>query len=186
MVKTPDGQHMFVMLGSRGFREAELAGEEDNHVPAGYRFSGLYGLEDDTTPLYTVDWYAHRVDLSTDGRYAIRHGPWASDTSDLACAFYDRGTLLAEYRVTDLVLFTLPWDHSVSHFQWRDESDFDAETNELSIRTKSWSSYRFDATNGEMMSSFRGDYLLVGGFALAGFTFVLAVYLRKRRRRQQR
>ena len=82
---------------------------------AGYTASGLYLSGDSTTPLWTVQWCAQAVHLSRDGRYLARMGPWASSASDLAIAFYDRGRLLKEYAVKDLVADTESLPRSVSH-----------------------------------------------------------------------
>jgi hypothetical protein len=185
MEKTPDGLHVFVMLGLHGLREAELNGDEDTDVPADYALSGLYHVGDTKSPLYTVDWYAHSVDLSTDGRYLVRRGPWASSRESLAVAFYENGNLLAAYRVGDLMLFTVPWHHSVSHFEWQEESQFDPGTNKLAMSTHSWTSYTFDAETGEIVSFFRGDYLLVGTLSLMLLAIVVGIIRHRRRRKAQ-
>jgi hypothetical protein len=182
MKPTSDGRHVFVILGPERVRQAELR-DGDDDVPARYSASGLYVLGE-SAPLYTVDWYAHSVDLSSDGRLAVRHGPWASDKSDLAVAFYDNGKLLAEYEVADVVVFTWPWQHSVSHFTWKDESCFDVTTNELTLSTRSWSSFQFDATTGQVTSSFRGDYLFLAACAGVGLALAVLIIRRIRKRRK--
>ena len=182
MKQTKDGQHIFVMLGAHGMRQAELDGEWDTDVPAEYRHSGLYVLGD-SSPVYTIDWYALSADVSYDGRYLIRRGPWASKKTDLAVAFYDRGQLLAEHNIDELMLFTVPWQHTVSHFSWQDDWQFDTETNELVISTYSWTEFRFDATTGKITSSFRGDYLFLASL-VSGALLLLVLAIRRRQKRR--
>lgn len=73
----------------------------------------------------TKGWHSREVYLSNDGRYLVRMGPWASDQvnhADLAIAFYDRGVLLKEYRVCDLLKdATNKVIYSASHYVWRPE-----------------------------------------------------------------
>jgi hypothetical protein len=178
---TQDGKHVFVMLGPDWWRESELRGDEITDVSLDYAASGLYRVGDTSDPLYTVDWYAHSVDLSNDGRYVVRHGPWAMRLSDLAVAFYDNGVLLSEYKIYELVPMGLPWDHSVSHFWWLRDREYDPATNELSISTRGISYYTFDATTGSMGWRFPGDYLLLG---LLAVLFVVAVWRWRRRRKK--
>ena len=74
----------------------------------------------------TSDWYCFEGYLSRDGRYFVRMGPWASDTinhTDLAIAFYDRGKLLKEYQVKDLVRRPELYQYSTTFYQWRSMSD---------------------------------------------------------------
>lgn len=179
METTQDGQHVFVMLGAHGMRELELMGEYDTDVPDDYTTSGLYSIDDFSKPLYSIDWYAYSADVSADGRYVVRHGPWARSTGDLAVAFYDNGRLLREYEIGDLILMPAPWDHTVSHFFWKSDWDFRADQNELYVSTRSLTSFTFNTTTGEVKSSLRGDYIVL---ALLAALVVLLIYrwLRKR------
>jgi hypothetical protein len=83
------------------------------------------GKDGSLKDLWRVEgWYCFSGYLSNDGRYFVRMGPWASDQenhTDLAVAFYDRGELLKEYRVKDLIKDATTLDHSVSHYQWMPE-----------------------------------------------------------------
>lgn len=169
MAETKDGKSVFVMLSPEWPNERNRNEENADEYPEGYSVSGLYRKGDKSTPVYTVSWYAYRVDLSNDGRYLIRPGPWATDRSDMAVAFYDRGELLRFYRINELTSFTSPFEHTISHFFWKKSWDFDQESNELAIETKTFTSFRFDATTGEIISSYRGDYL--------GFAVLLALFL---------
>jgi hypothetical protein len=72
----------------------------------------------------TEGWYTFEGYLSEDGRYFVRFGPWASDQenhTDLAIAFYDRGKLLKEYQVKELITNPDLLEDSVSHYMWRPE-----------------------------------------------------------------
>lgn len=77
----------------------------------------------DFQELWRVEgWYAFGGEISDDGRYFVRYGPWASDQkefTDLAIAFYDNGELLKEYQVQELIKNTNSLEHSVSHYQWK-------------------------------------------------------------------
>jgi hypothetical protein len=115
----------------------------------GYAESGLYPSGDSQSPLWTVQWYAFAVHLSRDGRYLARMGPWAGSASDLAVAFYDRGVLLKEYRVNDLVADPVSLPHSVSHFMWRREVKLDENNQQLLVATLNDELYVFDMTSGE-------------------------------------
>ncbi len=67
-------------------------------------------------------WYTFEGYLSDDGSYFVRIGPWASDQenhTDLAIAFYDRGKLLKEYQVRELIQEPDLLEDSVSHYSWR-------------------------------------------------------------------
>lgn len=80
-------------------------------------------LDGDLKELWRTDgWYAFQGFLSNDGRYFVRMGPWASDQenhTDLAVAFYDRGKLLKQYQVKDLIRRESMLEYSVSHYRWR-------------------------------------------------------------------
>jgi hypothetical protein len=105
-------------------------------VPGKYRFEGersvavrkphgiAYSMDQDGNLIEmwrTEGWYAFKVYLSEDGRYLVRMGLWAGDQeghSDLAVAFYDKGKLLREYRVRDLLKERDALGYSVSHYDW--------------------------------------------------------------------
>lgn len=127
--------------------EVRRSGKDDES--AGYAASGLYHSGDRTKPLWTVQWYAHTVYLSGDGRYLVRMGPWASGADDLAVAFYDRGRLIKQYSVQDLVADTESLPRSVSHFQWRREVEFDEANQQLLLATLNDEAYVFDITSGK-------------------------------------
>lgn len=178
--KTIDGEHVFVMLAPDWLRAEEVAGNESSEVPPEYTVSGLYRMRDLSEPVYALDWYAHRVDLSFDGRYAVRHGPWASSTDDLAVAFYDNGHLLHAYEVGDLILMSNPWDYTTSHFFWINDWEFDSDKQELYVSTRVLTRFIFDITTGETKSSLRGDYIILACFAVC---ITLLIYRRRCKKR---
>jgi hypothetical protein len=116
-----------------------------------YPSSGLYPDNDSTTPIWSIDWYARSVILSSDGRYLIRRGPWASTPDNLAIAFYDRGKLLQAYSVSDLVRNPSGLPHSVSHFKWQKEGYLDYEKGILHLTTLGYEIYEFDITTGQQV-----------------------------------
>jgi len=69
--------------------------------------------------------YHYEGYISNDGRYLVGLGPRGGDDtekySDQAIAFYDRGKLLKDYRVNELIKDVTKLEHSVSHYQWRPE-----------------------------------------------------------------
>lgn len=107
-------------------------------------------------------WHASEGYLSRDGRYFVRMGPWASDQenhTDLAIAFYDRGKLLEEYRVKELIKKPDLLEDSVSHYMWRPEIqttpngflDFEDKTFHLVMVDKT--SYIFEVATGRIQQS---------------------------------
>ena len=77
--------------------------------------------KDENKLLWEVDWYARKVLLLNDGKRLIRLGPWASkkDLSDLAIAFYNKGKLIKEYKVSDLLEDENSIKKTASHYFWR-------------------------------------------------------------------
>lgn len=77
-VPSPDGRYLFVMLEPREFKLEEK--DEEKSVPhtetlrEKYLSSGLYHNDGSKTPLWTVDWYANKVFVLSDGRRLIRFG----------------------------------------------------------------------------------------------------------------
>lgn len=108
-------------------------------------------------------WYAFSGHLSNEGRYFVRMGPWASDQvghTDLALAFYDRGKLLKEYRVKDLIKDASKLEYSVSHYRWQPEKQsmptgfvdqWESRLFHLVMVDKT--TYDFDFTTGAIVAS---------------------------------
>ena len=139
-IATTDGTHLFRMFPPGG------------RSPAGQR-SGLYRTGSDD-PLWTVNWYAPAVELSRDGRYLVRRGPWASSFDDLAIAFYDRGRLLNAYAIHELVPDRDSVQRSVSHFTWLRKLEVDADALRTVLATHD-TVYEFDLRTGQMRQARR-------------------------------
>lgn len=161
-ITSSDGKYILVM---RSPNSAEKA-EEIRKIRSKYSQSGLYFNDGSTNALWTIDWYAHNVELSSDGIHLVRRGPWASSIMDEALTFFAKGELLRSYRINQLV--DNPWlmPRSVSHFSWKKMSSMDDQNKSYHLRTIHGESYRFDVTTGRIVSSFRTPRWLFGGFLI--------------------
>jgi hypothetical protein len=111
----------------------------------------------------TEGWYVFDGDLSHDGRYFVGHGPWAEDwenLTDLAIAFYDRGKLLKEYRVKDLIKNRDTLVQSSSHYWWKPEKQTKPNgfvawpaVNTFHLVTVDKTTYKFDVTTGSIIET---------------------------------
>lgn len=119
--------------------------------------SGLYLVESaDSKPLWSVDdWYSANVIPHSNGRNLLRFGPWASETSDLAVAFYADGKELKKYLIHDLVKDDSKLSYSASHFSWQSENRYDESTNTLTIATLDRIEYVFSLLSGGIESEKR-------------------------------
>jgi hypothetical protein len=178
--ETADGRFVFVMLSPFSDEQdaepwIESVAAEIREIRRTYKVSGLYRNDGSTEPIWTVDWYAHTVDVAADGVHLVRHGPWASSWMDEALTFFANGKELRSYRVKDLVDFPILMPHSVSHFEWEAFARQDDPKLEYEIRTLHGERYVFDMATGEMISSFRLPRWIVGIIVL-----VVAVFLERR------
>jgi hypothetical protein len=147
-----NGQYVFIMLAVKG---APLLEPDQPPVsPSGtvYPASGLYRNNGSVAPLWTVDWYDHEEDIYVfaDGQHLIRRGPWASNMSDLALAFYENGKLLQSYSIADLVEDESRLPHSVSHFKWAADISFNDSRNQLIVETYDGQRYVFEVKPGRV------------------------------------
>ncbi len=154
--ESPDGEYVFVMLSPVfGSDEAKYGSDPESleiqRIRQMYTESGLYRNDGSTEPLWTVSWYSYRVEVLPDGVHLVRPGPWASDPSDDAVAFFANGKLLKSYAISDLVARPDRMPHSVSHFMWRRGERLVPETREYEILTLHDEYYRFDVTTGEII-----------------------------------
>lgn len=145
-------QYVFVMLAEYSEPLISSAGKQ-------YSSSGLYKNDGSNIPIWTVDWYAFTVYVSSDGEHLVRMGPWPSlkdgrrpDIQELAVAFYKNGKLLKRYPISDLINNPSNLPQSVSHFQWEKEVSFDDTLNELTIITTEDNKYVFDVKFGEIIT----------------------------------
>lgn len=108
-------------------------------------------------------WYGYRGKLSDDGRYLVVFGPWASDQkehTDLAIAFYDKGKLLKQYAVRDLIREHDAVENSVSHYSWTPERQTKPNgfyQDRFHLVTIEKTAYDFDYTTGEISSRTRDE-----------------------------
>lgn len=110
--------------------------------------------------MYAVHWFTFTVNLSNDGHFLIRHGPWAMDRkegTDLAIAFYKDGILLKSYEVKDLVHDMSTVDRTVSHYRWEAGEasiprGFSADNTRYTLVTTDKQAYEFNVTTGEILS----------------------------------
>jgi hypothetical protein len=137
-VVTADKRHVFVMLMPEYSRQWSEALGGHPHLHKIYPKSGLYLADGSKTPLWTVDWYGG-VELSLDGRYLVRWGPWAPARdlkyTTLAVAFYKDGVKLRSYAVRNLVSNPTKLPYSSDHYQWLHSIIFNPRTNRLAIKT---------------------------------------------------
>ena len=183
-VETEDGRYVFVMLTSlppdfenRFFTEGFV--EEMQETRRRYRQSGLYRTDDPTTPLWTVDWYAHSVLVFSDGVHLVRPGPWASSAQNEGVSFFANGELLETYTIEDLVAAPWAMPRSVSHFTWRDETSIDDAALTYHIRTLHGEEIDFDVRTGKIIRSFLPSLFMLGALMIGGI-----VYLGARRYRR--
>jgi hypothetical protein len=115
-----------------------------------YRSSGLYRLES-PEPVWTVDWFAFKVFLSTDGKYVVRSGPWASSITNEAFSFFADGKLLRSYTVNDVVRYSFALPHSASHFEWEKTSGLNEAEKTFEVTTLEGGQFKFSLETGEML-----------------------------------
>src|SRR5262249_28255328 len=135
----PGGKYVFVMIAPITVEEdvrqvIEEAAARIREIRRLYTRSGMYRNDGSAEPLWTVDWYAHSVELTPDGVHLIRLGPWAwlrdDKTPDLdveAVSFFASGRLLRTYRVGELVDDPGRMKRSVSHYRWEQEGRVSGE-----------------------------------------------------------
>lgn len=144
------------MLATENFNECLSQGDEDKaeaeKLRKAYKASGLYENNNSTKPIWTVDWYSFKVYLTSDGKYLVRTGPWASKETDEAFSFLRDGKLTKSYQVDDLIRYTSALPHSVSHFQWEKESQLNNSTNSFEVITLEDGRFVFNLENGEIIS----------------------------------
>ena len=73
IIEVGDGQCVFVMLIQDGYygygSDVEF---QDEEIRAKYSQSGLYRVDDSNDALYTGNWYAFRVDITSDCKHLVR------------------------------------------------------------------------------------------------------------------
>jgi hypothetical protein len=173
------------MLARDGWSDYSEMGQivKDEAIRSKYSQSGLYRNDDSTAPLWTVDWYAFSVEVSSDGHHLVKYGPWPGrfQYGEVALTFYLDGREVKSYNVSDLVTIPPLLPSSVSHYMWLDDSSFDDESGRLRVQTRSWDSYVFDVTTGDVVE---GVYLPGLPKCLAPLIAVAMIWLTLRFRRR--
>lgn len=167
-ILSPNNQFVFVHLvktypeQEKGWTPEHAA--EIRRIRATYPQSGMYRNNGSNQPLWTVDWHSPHLELADDGIHVIRHGPWPSLPSGAspprsrhlereALSFFANGKLIRTYQIGELVAVPSRLPRSVSHFQWRAQSEFDRERMQFHVRTHDGGRFTFDVRTGELLSA---------------------------------
>jgi hypothetical protein len=192
---TPGGKYVFVMISPMPLEQEVKRWNEETaasirEVRRSYARSGLYRNDGSTEPLWTVDWYAHRVMVTSDGAHLIRSGPWAGLPQDRkaplggaldqeALSFFANGQLLRTYRIGELIDDPDQLPRSVSHFRWEYEGRLDDSRSEYTLTTLDGNRFVFDVRTGGIVSEFRwrrvtrwGLWVALGAIATGGVAWV--------------
>ena len=142
-------KYVFVMLSPYD-QSAWAADIYDESIRSIYSKSGLYVKSESPRLLWTVDWYAFQVEISSDGKHLIR---WEfvlsyAEPDIIAFTLFENGREIREYAINDLVTFPslLP-----ALFMWKENSSIDNEQNLLWIRTSNGEEYTIDLATGEIV-----------------------------------
>ena len=161
---TEDGKYLFVMLVPD--QEESVAAEDrelDPKMREIYERSGLYLNDGSTSPLWTVDWYAAEVYVSSDGLHLVRVGLWPTYESDkdfekngralgqLALAFYQGGKKVRDYDISQLIQKPGKLPRGRSHFQWRERIWLDESAHRLNVITHDEQKLVFDLLTGKVV-----------------------------------
>ncbi len=149
-----------------------------------YTRSGMYRNDGSNDPLWTVNWYAHGVDLTPDGVHLIRPGgQWgalrADKTPDLdgeAVSFFANGRLLRTYRIGELVDAPGRFERSASHFRWQQEGRVSGEF-EYTLTTLDGNRFVFEVRTGEIVSGWRTGRVWEGLLAFSVVAILVAVFV---------
>jgi gamma-glutamylcyclotransferase (GGCT)/AIG2-like uncharacterized protein YtfP len=163
-VIAPGGKYVFVMI-SPGSVKDEVRGwnqetaDEIREIRQTYHRTGTYRNDGSTEPLWTVDWYAYGVQISSDGVHLIRPGPWAVfqkgmplDLDQEAVSFFAKDELIRTYQIGELVNDSSSLDKTVSHFRWKKQGGLSGEY-EYTITTLEGHRFVFDIRSGEIVKA---------------------------------
>jgi hypothetical protein len=163
------GAFLFVMLAPEESdnwsdeRKAQL-----KQIRETYPSSGVYRNDGSRNPLWTVDWYAPQVYLSSDGVYVVREhgaglvsgrmntsGPNREETQrfleQTAFSFYANSHLVGECGTRDLVDDVSGLDHSVTTIRWLESARLSDAAKQLTVRTKDGNTIVLDIRNGKVV-----------------------------------
>lgn len=161
--KTPNGQYIFVMLVDNNNDAYSRGGiSTDPIIRQTYFKSGLYHANDPSKIRYSVNWNTTKVELSNNGEYLVRWGPWTSksDYSDMALEFYHNGRRIKAYKVAEITQNPSKLEHNNGSYTWFKESKFDPHSNMLSVTLVTGERHGFDITTGRSVWYYNGPSLL--------------------------
>jgi len=158
--KSPGGEYLFVMLSPYPFEDetrlyTEEWAKELRGIQSKYSESGLYRNDGSADALWTVDWFAHKVEVSADGIHLVRWGPWSSHSRMEAVSFFANGKLLKSYRINQLVDLPFLMPRSASHFRWAKSQSMNDTNKSYELITYDGGRFGFDIASGEIVTSFR-------------------------------
>ncbi len=172
---TPDGKYLFVMNSPFPLETELKIYPEKTRIKLQstrekYPKSGLYKNDGSNEPIWTVDWYARRVTLSSDGVHLVRHGPWPQlegkvkdknrsitpkDLKQEAISFFAKGKLLRQYSIGELVLQPNQLRMSVSHFMWLKNFQLNDGKNQLEVVTLDGNWILFDIATAKIIEQMK-------------------------------
>ena len=150
-------KYVFVMLSP--YEQSAWAADEygdmyDESIRSIYNKSGLYVKGDSPVLVWTIDWYAYQVEISSNGKYLIE---WAllsyqySDYDSIAFTLFENGQEVRKYAINEFV--SSPFLLS-SPYEWKENSFIDNEKESLWIRTSTGEEYTIDLATGEIVKGF--------------------------------
>jgi len=172
---TPGDRFVFVMISPHPV-EQDTAGSRNDENAARIREirrvfarSGMYRNDGSVEPLWSVDWYAMDVKLSSDGVHLVRQGPWAflpavrlhdfeTALDQEAVSFFADGRLLRTYQIRELVDDQDHLTRSVSHLHWKKDGNLNDERLEYTLTTLDDNQFVFDVRTGAIVSESRARH----------------------------
>jgi hypothetical protein len=183
-IVTPGGKYVFVMLApvsieKDGKELMEVYSAEIQKIRNLYKQSGMYRNDGSTEPLWTVDWFAHYVETTSDGASLIRYGcgPWSAlifstysnrqitktALDQEALSFFANGQLLKTYQICELIDDMEKLRPVGPFISWIREAELHEERSEYTVTTLDGNRFVFDVRTGEIISSSRRGLVTLWG-----------------------
>jgi hypothetical protein len=166
-----DKKLVFVMLAPNDKRGVECLGrkeaerKEAQEIENNFKDSGLYSVDDTSTPRWKIDWYSNEVFVSDDGQHVIRTGPLPTSPTEEAFSLVENGEIKKTYTITDVISWPRFLPHSASHFEWKKEIMVDNMGGTFTVTTLEGKSFVFNLKTGQLVSKI--DHApFCGGLAL--------------------
>lgn len=184
----PGDRFVFVMLAPSSV-EAETgrmnpeAVARVREIRRVYSRSGMYRNDGATEPLWTVDWYAHGVEIVPDGVHLVRRSRTTTyrrdsrqpDLEQEAISFFANGQLLRTYHIGELVTNPNRLPRSDWGIGWSSEGSLDENRMEYTLTTMDGNRFTFDLRTGLIVSEARVPREWHWGWWAAGGAVLLAV-----------